>query len=512
MVSTLANIIDYSAQRFSQKEAFKYLNTAITFKEARYKVNQLVHVLLENGLQKGDCIGIYMERNLESFISVHAILKAGGVFVPLDPTAPTERTLFLLKDCNIKLLLSSPLQYKKLIRLIDKKCSVDLIVGVKKKLPIKQIAWDVIFDTNIEDVNIDVEIDPSDLAYIMYTSGSTGNPKGIMHTHFSGLNYAKQSVDLYQVTDQDRVANFAPLHFDIATFGYFSSPLAGACTIMISDAHTQFPLSLSQLIEAEKISIWYSVPLALIQLLEKGNIAERDFSALRWIKFGGEVFIDKYLKKLVDYLPNVQFCNVYGPAEVNQCTYYHVNTSNIKDPLPIGSVWSNTTFKILTSNNIEVAVGEIGELVVQTITMMKGYWNNEELTNNSLYIDKDQNVFYKTGDLAYQNQDKELVFAGRKDTIVKIRGYRVDLGEIEAILTKHQNIEEAAAIITGKENEKRILAYITLSKEMNKKAIEQLCKQFLPTYAVPSEIRILKSLPRTTSGKISRKQIKKMIF
>ena len=182
-----------------------------------------------------------------------------------------------------------------------------------------------------------VKILESDLAYIMYTSGSTGAPKGIMHTHHSGLSYAKLSTQVYDVKPSDRIANHAPLHFDISTFGYFSGPLASATTVIIPDAYTKLPASLSTLMEQEKISIWYSVPLALVQLLHNGVLEARDLSSLRWVLYGGENFMPKYIRSLMALWSNATFSNVYGPAEVNQCTFYHLNMPPESDgPIPIG--------------------------------------------------------------------------------------------------------------------------------------------------------------------------------
>ena len=173
----------------------------------------------------------------------------------------------------------------------------------------------------------DLKINETDLAYIIFTSGSTGRPKGIMHSHFSALNYARLSANTYELEESDVLSNFSSLHFDMSTMDYLTVTYAGASAVIISEAYTKIPASLSRLMQDEAISIWYSVPFALIQLLQHGLLEQRDLSSLRWVLYGGEPFAPKHLKKLMDLWPHARFSNVYGPAEVNQCTYYHLPNS-----------------------------------------------------------------------------------------------------------------------------------------------------------------------------------------
>ncbi len=169
----------------------------------------------------------------------------------------------------------------------------------------------------------DVQRAGDDPAYIMYTSGSTGDPKGIVHSHSSGLSYALMAARLYDLNPDDRLSNLPPLHFDQSVFDYFSGCAAGACTVIIPEAYAeQLPASLSELIQRERLTIWYSVPHALIQMLLHGVLGKRDLSALRCVLYGGEPFPPKYLTKLMAAWPEARFCNVYGPAEVNQCTFH----------------------------------------------------------------------------------------------------------------------------------------------------------------------------------------------
>ncbi|GAB5472880.1 MAG: hypothetical protein Mars2KO_09790 [Maribacter sp.] len=519
MLFTLPHIIQNSARSFTEQEAFRCGKDSMSYGELDKKTDQLASHLITKGVRKGDRIGVYMERCLETALAVYGIMKAGAVYVPLDPSAPHARTRFLLADCGIKHVTTTAKQRRKIKAILETETNLESLIGIDADLTIPSVSWDAIFKIDLSTYQ-PVKIIESDLSYIMYTSGSTGAPKGIMHTHHSGLSYAKLSAQVYNITLTDRIANHAPLHFDISTFGYFSGPLAGATTVIIPDAHTKLPASLSALMEHEKITIWYSVPLALVQLLLNGVLDERDLSPLRWVLYGGENFVPKYMRELMGLWPSATFSNVYGPAEVNQCTYYHLNTPPETDEqIPIGKIWENTTYKILGEDNSPVPKGTSGELLVRSATMMKGYWNNNVLTKKALYTEHIapgvEHVFYRTGDLVKEDEQGNLIFLGRNDRQVKLRGYRVELDEVEAVLGKHDSVEEAAVFILENENnEKQIAAAIIGTKEIEQSADHLIAfsKTYLPPYAIPNHIYFLQDFPRTSSGKVKRSEIVKSLI
>jgi len=508
---TLTDIIKNSAALFPDNEAFKCEDISVSYKELDIKTSQLAKCLIDSGVKKGDRVGIYLNRCIETAIAIYGILKAGAAYVPLDFTAPHARTRSLINSCDIEVLVTSDKQKRKITSILDGSSSLIRIIGLSKRLPLMSVSWDAIYNTSLANFKA-VEIDKNDLAYIMFTSGSTGAPKGIMHTHYSGLNYAKMSADLYGIISNDRVANHAPINFDISTFGYFSAPLAGASTIIITDAYTKFPVSLAKLIEKESLTIWYSVPLALIQILLSNVLDKVNLNSLRWVLFGGEVFGLKYLTKFIEKLPNAIFSNVYGPAEVNQCTYYNFNSlAQVNSQLPIGKVWNHTEFKILDKKDNEVNSGNKGALVIKSITMMKGYWDNIKLTQKSVYKELDaagmEQIYYRTGDIVFENENNDLVFVGRNDRQRKIRGFRIDLDEIESVLLKHPSVKEASVLIIESENNlKALYAVILLLPEatISTNELASFCKTHLPVYSVPEHIEIFANLPRTSSGKVNR--------
>jgi amino acid adenylation domain-containing protein len=353
-----------------------------------------------------------------------------------------------------------------------------------------------------------------DLAYIMYTSGSTGMPKGLMHTHYSGLSYAQMSISTYDVHHQDRLSNHSPLHFDMSTFDYFSGPLAGATTVIIPEEYTKLPASLSKLIETEQLTIWYSVPFALIQLLLRGVLEARDLSRLRWVLFGGEPFPPKHLRALMAQWPQARFSNVYGPAEVNQCTFYHVPPipKDSDEQIPIGEMCDNAEGLVVDASDQAVAPGQVGELLVRAPTMMRGYWGRPDLNlkvfyRRSVFPDYEE-IFLRTGDLVRLRQDgRNYDFLGRKDRQIKTRGYRVELDEIEAALLSHQGVEEAAVFaVHDSQGSQRIEAAVIPKSEAATDIVDLMehISGLLPWYAVPGKINPMASFPRTTSGKIDR--------
>jgi len=515
MIATLAQNITISAAKYPDHESFRFGSESLSYKDLDIKTDKLASYLISQGVKKGDRVGVYMFRSLETAIAIYGAMKAGAAYVPLDPSLPVQRIAFLLNDCDIEHLLTHKNLIKKRRRIFELKTPLKSIVGGDTENVIPTVTWNSVFEFS-EGNHEHPEINGDDLAYIMYTSGSTGDPKGIMHTHNSGLSYARLSLREFNLQKEDRLASHAPLHFDISTLGYLTGPMAGATTVIISDAHTKMAVSLADLIEKEKISIWYSVPLALVQMLQTDSLNNRDLSALRLVLFGGEIFPNKYLRQLMQLCSQASYYNVYGPAEINQCTCYRVDElPELNTHIPIGTTWDETSYKILRRDNQSVAKGESGELVVATSTMMKGYWNNKKLTEKSIFRAKENGkeiIYYRTGDIVKENTENELLFLGRNDRQVKVRGYRIEIDEIEASILTHEDVYEAAVVVLDKNtNEKEILAAVILNKNDKIKPRDLLthCSKSLPSYAVPNSIEFMHDFPRTGSGKIDRKKIVK---
>jgi amino acid adenylation domain-containing protein len=514
----LPHSVDHAAERFAERPAFRFLDATLTYAQLAKRTNQLAWVLVEEGVKRGDRVGILMHKSVESPLAVHGIMKAGAAYVPLDPGAPLGRLRTIIRHCGIRCLVTHAHKQQQVEKLSRENNGPQCVIGLDEAgaSGIRCVGWGEIASAP-GDAAPRTGLMEQDLAYIMYTSGSTGVPKGIMHTHASGLSYARAAADTYGINQHDRLGNHSPLHFDMSTLDYFSAPLRGACTVIFPEAYTKLPASLSTLMEKERLTIWYSVPFALIQLLLHGLLEERDLGSLRWVLFGGEPFPAKYLHALRHVWPQARFSNVYGPAEVNQCTYYHIpqDAPDNDEPPPIGRVWQNAEGLVVDERDRQVASGEPGELLIRAPTMMRGYWDAAQI-NSEAFFERPaaggcSDRFYRTGDLVLEREDGNMVFLGRKDRQIKVRGYRVELDEIESVLTAHACVEEAAVYsVPGSADAESIeAAVIPVDAPADlENQLRRHCAQHLPNYALPETLRLVASFPRTTSGKIDRRSLR----
>lgn len=512
----LTQSIFNAADRYPDHDAFRCGKAALTYTQLSTKINQLAGTLTGLGVQPGDRVGVFLNRCLDTAVAIYGIMNAGAIYVPIDPNLPEERVRFLLNDCQIAHLVSNKTQRRKLAIFNEQPAPLKSIIGLDTDWKIKTTSWEEVYQ--MPDREPGVKMLEKDPAYILYTSGSTGKPKGILHTHYSGLSYAKLSAHQYQLSHHDIVGNHAPIFFDISTFGYFSAPLVGATTVIASDAHVMMPASMAQLIEQEKISVWYSVPLALIQMLQTGTIDQRDYSHLRCLLYAGEPFPVKHLRTLMQKLPHTIINNVYGPTEVNQCTHYRIPEIPAEDQasIPLGQVWGNTEMLIVDDNDQPVAKGESGELLIRSATRMKGYWNKPERTTQSLYKRTGkaglEEVFYRTGDLVTLNEKEELLFLGRKDRQVKVRGFRIELDDVEAAVIMHEAVDEAAVFASrGADDINVIHLAIKVKNALEEKDLLTFLKTKIPAYALPHTMTFLDDLPRTPNGKINRVALKRQL-
>jgi amino acid adenylation domain-containing protein len=476
-------------------------------------------ILREHRIGTGNRVGVFVHKSCNSYVYVHSVLRAGAAYVPLDPLSPPELLATIIDDCSISAILTEPSLAGSLaeaLRLVVDRNPVKLVLGAQVALPGVTSLTDVepgsfepgSFEPGSEFSTANVL--PDDLAYVMYTSGSTGRPKGIMHTHASGSAYARHAKSLYGVSGADKLCNSAPLHFDISTFDLFVGPLAGATTMMTPEPYLKMPASLSKLLQDQQSTIWYSVPFLLVELLRRGALDQRDLSNLRWVLFGGEVMEPATIRGLAAAIPSARFCNVYGPAEVNQCTYFHV-----PDPMqlaggtqiPIGQAWSGARLKSTD-----------GQLFVSSPTMMAGYWNRPDLTERAIHHEAGPGghaeLWLATGDLVQLNQSGDFEFLGRIDNQVKIRGNRVELEGVESVLGTLPGVDYAVVGPVELEGQSALAAGIVVAdngggESLDRSSLLQLAAQQLPPYAVPHVVVVLDSpLPVTASGKLDRRLLR----
>jgi amino acid adenylation domain-containing protein len=497
----MSGLLDRIADRRPLDDALTDGRVRLDWSTYRDRAAALAGALRERGVRPGDRVAVHLPKSVDSFVAAHAVVRLGAVMVPVDWFAPPAYVGDVIGDAEPAAIVSA--------------------AGEERLREITGPApGPVVVDPHAEDPPAPpADIDPASPAYIVYTSGSTGRPKGIVHTHASALAYARKAVATYGIDPADRLVNIAPLHFDQSTFELWAAPLAGAAVVVVPDGVLRFPASVSDLVAREKATVWYSVPFAITQLVTRGAVDDRDLTSLRWVLFGGESFPPASLAAAQRALPHARFSNVYGPAEVNQCTFHHLDQPSDGDDqpidpdpapadsvVPIGRPWADTEVLLVdAADQVIDGVGD-GELLVSSDTMMEGYWRRPELTAASIGTRSDTGTrrWYRTGDLVRRRDDGTLVFLGRTDHQAKVRGYRIELEAIESVVAESPEVA-ACAVLVERGRDDRLVALVAPALDDEARAsLLGLLRRRLPSYAVPAEILGVESLPRSGVGKVDR--------
>jgi amino acid adenylation domain-containing protein len=485
---------------------------SVTYRELDASSNRLAHILNGHGVTRGDRVGIALDKSLEAVIAIFAILKTGAAYVPIDPRAPAQRAALIIDNCRLKGLVTTGDRLTRLKPAIT--TMPDCVVLVDETALDNSIGWaDVLKATDSPFAS--PTLSDSDLAYILYTSGSTGVPKGVMISHRAALSFVTWAVQYFRLRNDDRLANHAPLHFDLSIFDIFAAVAAAATTVLLPYGIGIIPRSLADWIQSSKITVWYSVPSALVQLTLHGALERHAYEKLRLVLFAGEVFPVAHLRRLMGLVPRAAYFNLYGPTETNVCTIHSVIQAPQQDiPIPIGQACANCELIVLGEDGQPVAPGLIGELYVGGPSLMDGYWQRPEetraaLIDHPLHPDSLGRI-YRTGDLVRVDDSGNLHFIGRRDSQVKSRGYRIELGDIEAVLCHHPSVAEAVVIARPHEEFGCILhAVISVHEHgaTNRAELAAYCASRLPSYMVPANFEFRESLPKTSSGKLDRRAL-----
>ncbi len=520
MAYILPQLLIATAERFPEKAALVFQNQRLSYLELDEASNRLAHALKKNGVRRGDRVGIFINKSLPAYVSVFGILKAEAVYVPLDPGAPAKRLRYIINNCGIHCLLSTANKIEPLEQIgaegapLQRIIFVDNQPGPERLAGAAVVPWlEVLQENSCCPELTSIE---TDLAYILYTSGSTGEPKGVMISHRNALTFIDWAFDTIRIQPADRVSNHAPLHFDLSIFDIFAAVKGGATIFPVPAETAKFPVKLSDFISQAKISVWYSVPSAWVHLLSRGQLEKFDFSALRAIIFAGEVFPSKHLRELMQMIPRAAYYNWYGPTETNVITSYEVKQPPpTDDPIPIGKPCSNMeVFALDEQEKLISEPGAVGELYGRGPGVAQGYWNDPAKTDARFVRNPLQPHFwdraYKTGDLVKLDAAGNYLYLGRRDHQVKVQGYRIELGEIETALLSHPEVEEAAVV--AMENEQQITylkAFVVgrSNRRLNEVELKRHCAQHVPKYMIPEAIEWRDALPKTSTGKTDKKHL-----
>ncbi|WP_392535306.1 amino acid adenylation domain-containing protein [Nostoc sp. C117] len=475
--------------------AVVYEDESLTYRELSDRANQLAHYLQSLGVGTEVLVGICVERSLEMIIGILAILKAGGAYVPFDPAYPQERLAYMFQDTGVSVLLIQ----QQLIGLLPPNSA---------KVVCLDTNWEIF--NQYSQQNLKTDVTPDNLTHIMYTSGSTGIPKGVCIIHRNVVRLAK-GTNFASLTPQEVFLQLGPLSFDASTLEIWPCLLNGAKLILMPSQKPSLE-ELGEIIQRYQVSIlWLTASLFHLMVDERLH----DLQPVHQLMSGGDVLSVAHVQKVLRELPNCQFINGYGPTENTVfTTCFTVSAeSRIDKSIPIGRVIGNTQVYILDSNLQAVPIGVWGEMCVGGAGLARGYWNRPEL-NQQKFIPNpfghtNADRLYKTGDLVRYLPDGNIEFFSRIDNQVKIRGFRIELAEIEVILTQHPQVRDA--VVIAREDQpgiKNLAAYlIPEGKQPISNELRSFLKEKLPDYMIPASFTVLEVLPITPNGKVDRRAL-----
>jgi amino acid adenylation domain-containing protein len=483
--------------------------SALTYRELDDRANRIAGFLADAGVRSGDRVGVIAPKSAAVVATLFGIMKAGAAYVPADYTAPATRNRTLLADCAVKVAFL----HSRCASIADEWPSaqhpaVVWFDGADAAGPRAGAAASTSWDTIVahEPMRERPAIEPTDLAYILYTSGSTGVPKGVMLTHENATSFVDWCSDEFQPNEQDRFSSHAPFHFDLSVLDLYLSLKHGSTLFLISEEVGKNPQQLAAFVATNRLTVWYSTPSILSLLAQFGALDKHDCSSLRTVFFAGEVFPVKHLRSIVERWPQAVFFNLYGPTETNVCTFARIPTPIPPDrtePYPIGFVCPHCESLVLDAfNGSRVAPGDEGLLHIAGASLFQGYWGRP---TDELFFEREARRWYSTGDVVRESPREGFIYLGRRDRMVKRRGYRIELGEIERALYQNDRIREAAVISSPDSSAGvRIVAYLTPQPGERPSIIDMktYCSQALPAYMNPDAFIFVDALPRTSTNKV----------
>ena len=465
---------------------------SITYAELRRAVMALTDTLARARVHPGDRVALALPKSIKAAELILAVLALGAAYVPLNPRQPPLLLRAMLEDLEPALIVTTR----------ETAAALQAEWAPGQGFPVV-----VLTSTGLNAANTALRrpAAPSSegLATILYTSGSTGEPKGIMLSHASVTSFVEWATRKFAIGPADRLASIAPFHFDLSIFDLFCGLTAGASVHLLDQDAMRFPGQVRGRLDAAAITVWYSVPTALARLQQRRAL--HGAGSLRLVLFAGEVFPVPVLRRLMADLPQPEYVNLYGPTETNVCTYYCLAgpPDADTDAISIGIPCEHLTVTLRDTALREVAPGETGEICVAGPAVMRGYWRWPEMTRAARLPERMDS--FRTGDYGWRRGDGVIMFAGRRDDQVKVRGHRIELLALEAVLNSHPAVGEAAASALPDQSGGRLAVFLVPRQgAVPDDDLRRFVARRLPAYYQPDHCAWLPELPRTANGKCDR--------
>lgn len=504
------NLIEFfveTASRFPDKIAVIDGDRTLTFSELDEKSRQLSKVIIDTCGCKNRPVAMFLPKCIEAVVTDLAITYSGNAYMNLDVKNPTERLGNILSLVQPVAVVTNS-RYKSIIEPIASNIEIIDIdeITVDAEAPAQDFFLNWIGDL--------IDTDPY---CIINTSGSTGTPKGVVLNHKSFVDFMAQTFDEYAFTEHDVIGSMSPVVFDIWSYELCLLQGRGAAIVIIPDTYSAFPVKILQLMQQQKVSYIFWVPTIMVNVANMGLLSQVTLPDLRLCWFAGEVFPTKQFNIWRHNLPQTTFANFYGPIEITlDCVYYTIEREIADDePIPIGKPFRNTGILILDENNKNIVAPNVeGELCIRGTSLAMGYYNNPEKTN-AAFVQNPLNhsypeTIYRTGDLVFINDRGEIVFKGRKDSLIKHMGYRIELGEIEHIIINTLKLVKNGCVVYNHQR-KEITLYYEADNEISASDFRKAIGNTLPKYMIPVVYHRLPELKRNTNGKIDRLYYSKLV-
>jgi amino acid adenylation domain-containing protein len=497
----------------------------LTYGQLEETTNRIARLLREHGCRDGDRVGLLMPKAPTTLACMLGVLKAGGVYVPLDPVGPAARARKILDSCESRLLLAAAPAAPLLEELLAGRQGPAPAVGWMAAGPAPERRFRPAFSLKDADglpaAPVPCRTRPEDAAHILFTSGSTGAPKGVVITHANVWHFVAWANGYFGADASDRNSGHSPLQFDLSTYDIYGSLAAGAQLHLVPPELNVLPNQLAEFIRANELTQWFSVPSVLGHMAKFDVVRPNDFPALKRLLWCGEVFPTPNLVYWMKRLPKVRFTNLYGPTEATIASGYYTLPDCPEDetaPVPIGTGCGGEELLVLDEQLRPVAAGGAGDLYIRGVGLSPGYWRDPEKTRAAFLPNphgpEPGDRIYKTGDRARVGEDGLVYFLGRLDAQIKSRGYRIELGEIESALSTLPQLRASAVVAVetnGFEGAAVCCAFVPappaavtpgeLAKELGK---------LVPRYMLPLRWLALRELPQNANGKVDKLRLKEL--